>query len=555
LKNRFLVYILIVIAGCAIRENPDGGPVDKKPPEVIFTFPQSDSTGIQDINKIEIQFSERMNRSSVENSIFISPPIDFESDWSGWDEITLKLKEKLRADKTYVVTLAVSTEDINRNRLKQSYQFAFSKGDKIDRGQIPGRVLGLKNNESFYLYAYLCDHPDSLNPTITKADFLTMPDAQGNFELNYLSLGTYRVFAVEDINRNLLLDANIERIGIPWCDVTLDSFSLTAPQMTFKLTKVDTTPPVIIDVHAINNRSFMVRFSEPLAEVTNERVVIKDTLIGSRLAVKAFYQDPESPNQYVFLTSLHDSTSEYQIIFNSISDSTGNHQKKPQSAYFSGSSQVDTTKFQLLEISPQDSLSDIALTTPITLKFSLPVDTLTVLNSVVLFSSIGDTLSAFWTWEALKKGTLITGKHFLPGSVYHYQIFMGTILTVWGDSLADSSFTRTFFVISENEFGSISGKYLGDATQNVYIHDIPIQLKQAPVNTRVKQNGDFILEWLLDGKYKIGGYVDKNNDGIHSRGSLIPFHFAEPYHQMDDTIRVKKRWEKTDVNFRIPGVE
>jgi hypothetical protein len=555
LKNRFIVYILIIIGGCAIKENPDGGPVDKKAPAVVYTFPQSDSTGIQDINKIEIHFSERMNRSSVENSIFISPPLAFESDWSGWDEITLELNEKLMTNQTYVVTLAVSTEDINRNRLRESYQFAFSTGEQIDRGEIPGKVLGLKKNESFYIYAYKCDDPDSLNPTITKADFLTMPDAQGAFKLSYLSFGIYRVYVVEDINRNLLLDANIERIGIPWCDVTLDSSSLTAPHMTFRLTKVDTTPPVIIDAQAINNRSCMIRFSEPLADLQKDRVVIKDTLNGNVLDIKAFYQDPENHNQYVFLTAQHDSTAAYQMIIDRIADSTGNHQIETQTVTFSGSDEVDTTKFQLLEIFPQDSLSDMSLTTPITLEFSLPVDTVTVQNSVVLFSLSGDTLSERWCWDGLHKGNLTTGNRFIPGKTYRYHVTMGSIRTVWADSLADSSFTRTFFVISEDEFGSISGKYLGDASRNVYIHDIPLESKQVPVCTRVGENGSYVLGWLLGGKYKIAGYIDINNDGLPSRGSLIPFQFAEPYHQKDDTIRVKKRWEKSDVNFRIPGVE
>jgi hypothetical protein len=555
LKNRLVVFILLIICGCAIRENPKGGPVDKESPEVVYTFPQADSTGIKAIIKIEIHFSERMNKSAVENALFISPPLDFEKDWSGWDELTLELSDTLAANQTYVVTLAVSAEDINRNRLGESYQFAFSTGDQIDKGQIPGRVVGLKKNESFYIYAFRCDDPDSLNPTLTKADFLTMPDDKGNFQLKYLAFDMYRIFAVEDINRNLLLDAGIERIGIPWCDVVLDSISPVAPHMTFMLTKIDTTPPVLIDARSLNHRTAMVRFSEPLANLTRDMIMIKDTLNGKPLDIMAFYQESESDNQYVFLTALHDSTTGYEVIAEEIADSSGNKQMEKQAGYFPGSALVDTMQFNLVTVSPADSLTNISITAPITLEFSIPVDTGSVAQSLILFSARGDTLNASWTWDDLKKGKLITGERFLPGKTYLFQVSMGSIYSVWGDRLADSSFTNTYFVISEDEFGSISGKYLGDPVQNVYIQAIPLQSKQPQVLARVKSNGEYVFEWLLDGKYKIAGYLDKDDDGFHSRGNLLPFHFAEPYHIMDDTVRVKKRFEKASVNFRIPGVE
>ena len=83
MKKQLTVAVLLVICGCAIRENPHGGPEDTKPPEIIYTFPQSDSTGIHSISEIEITFSERMNKTSVENALFISPPILYDIDCHG----------------------------------------------------------------------------------------------------------------------------------------------------------------------------------------------------------------------------------------------------------------------------------------------------------------------------------------------------------------------------------------------------------------------------------------------------------------------------------------
>ena len=75
LKKQLTVAVLLVICGCAIRENPHGGPEDTKPPEIIYTFPQSDSTGIHSISEIEITFSERMNKTSVERNKLLPHPV------------------------------------------------------------------------------------------------------------------------------------------------------------------------------------------------------------------------------------------------------------------------------------------------------------------------------------------------------------------------------------------------------------------------------------------------------------------------------------------------
>lgn len=555
MKKQLTVAVLLVICGCAIRENPHGGPEDTKPPEIIYTFPQSDSTGIHSISEIEITFSERMNKTSVENALFISPPISYDIDWSGWDELTLELTEELSPNQTYVITLASSAEDLNRNRLHESYQFAFSTGLILNEGRIPGKIMGYKQSDLLYIYAYTINNPDSLNPMVTKADFLTMPDDKGNFQIKYLAFDRFRIFIVEDINRNFLLDGSIERVGIPWRDVALDSVAPEAPFLTFSLTKIDTTPPVLIDMRSTNSRTILMRFSEPVIKLTPNMFTIKDTLTGNLLGFRGYYRDTENSNQYILLTDTQDSTAAFKVVIEGIADSSGNVQTKRQSYSFLSSIEKDTTKFILESVSPADSLSKVSLVTPVTLNFSLPVDTMSVIRSVHFISPAADSQNSEWKWGDLKKGNLSFGKQLIPGSTYGYTVSLDGIRSIWGDRLKDSTFTNTFFTISEDEFGSISGKYLGDPDTNVYIQSIPLTSKQGLSITKVKKDGNYRLKWLPEGKYKIGGYLDRNNDGRYSKGHLIPFDFAEPYYLMDDTIRVKKRWEKTGVNFGIPGVE
>jgi hypothetical protein len=57
---------------CAARGDPDGGPKDLIPPQILETFPLPDSTGIKNLSEIELTFSERMDDGSVNQSVFIS---------------------------------------------------------------------------------------------------------------------------------------------------------------------------------------------------------------------------------------------------------------------------------------------------------------------------------------------------------------------------------------------------------------------------------------------------------------------------------------------------
>ena len=230
------IYLLIVFSSCASRGMPGGGPVDRTPPEIIETVPHADSTSLKNLEAIIIRFSERMEESSVEDAIFISPPLSYETDWSGGAEITLSLTDSLKPDVTYVVTIGAGASDARKNRMIKSYQFAFSTGTTIQSGQIGGGVYGISPKDPFYVYAYSLsgDTMHIPDPTRQPADYLTQPGSDGVFALRFLALGSYRVFIVEDQNRNYILDADFERIGIPTRDVSLASGSTRFDALYFR---------------------------------------------------------------------------------------------------------------------------------------------------------------------------------------------------------------------------------------------------------------------------------------------------------------------------------
>ena len=46
-----IVLVILVLVKCATRGRPGGGPVDKIPPEIIYTFPAIDSLGVDNFKE------------------------------------------------------------------------------------------------------------------------------------------------------------------------------------------------------------------------------------------------------------------------------------------------------------------------------------------------------------------------------------------------------------------------------------------------------------------------------------------------------------------------
>src|SRR3990172_5117134 len=68
---------------CAHQVPPSGGPMDTEGPVVVYSYPAQFSLFVT-TDRIEIGFDEYVDKRSVEESIFISPPIDdVEFEWAG----------------------------------------------------------------------------------------------------------------------------------------------------------------------------------------------------------------------------------------------------------------------------------------------------------------------------------------------------------------------------------------------------------------------------------------------------------------------------------------
>ncbi len=547
-----LVFIFLRQYGCASRGRPGGGPIDKIPPEITATFPQPDSLNITNLQNIEIQFSERMDEASVANSIFISPPLDYEASWSGGDEVSLELKTELDIDRTYLITIGTGAMDARKNKMKNSFQLAFSTGANLDRGQFSGQIYGIEAKDNFYIYAYQIDDPDSLDPTINRADFLTQPSEDGRFSMQYLPLTSYRVFVIEDQNKNLQLDGNSERVGIPFRDVHLDTLKPAEENLNFKTSQLDTLPPALTSARAVFNNRVLLRFSEPV--IVPQQIEILDTLSLDTLSIRSKFINSENPSQIYAITELQTIGMGYRVVVHQLQDLNRNGSDQLQSVDFTAAENPDTTRFELLSITPRDSALKVKYPARIEIKFSAPVDTNSLQSAFSCFDGQMDTITGSWQFEDLTNCYFLPSPEFLPDQQYYYYLSLGDIRSVADTVLQDSLIQHTFFMISSDEFGSLSGvsKIDDQFISRGYIEVFPLTGNKEPKLFRINSNKTFLAEWLSAGQYQVGGYIDLDENQQYSHGSLFPFKYAEPVFIRPDTFKIRKRWEFGGVDIIYP---
>jgi hypothetical protein len=191
----------LLLAGCAKKGPPSGGPPDLEPPRVVQTVPDSGAAGVSRRPTISVSFSEGMEPRSSGDALEFAPPLTIlQRRWSG-NTVSLVLKDSLRADHTYTLFVGSGARDRHGNPLADARAVVFTTSATFPPGVVSGRVeaVGFKPaSTSVWLYR------DGRKPDSTARDFdaLAVADAKGEFRVAGLAPGTWRLWGFADLNHN-----------------------------------------------------------------------------------------------------------------------------------------------------------------------------------------------------------------------------------------------------------------------------------------------------------------------------------------------------------------
>jgi uncharacterized protein (DUF2141 family) len=211
----FSLFSSLLLSSCAsVGSGPTGGEVDISPPVFVKSNPQPNAVRY-DKNKIELTFDEYISIEKPSEKVIITPPQQKMPEIKALGKkITVELKDSLIANSTYTFDFTNGIVDNNEKNALEGFAFAFSTGDIIDSLMVSGILLNAENLEP--MPNTVIGLHDNLNDTaFTSLPFkrTSMTNDRGQFKIRNVAPGTYKLYALSDMNRNYRFDQPNEAIA------------------------------------------------------------------------------------------------------------------------------------------------------------------------------------------------------------------------------------------------------------------------------------------------------------------------------------------------------
>lgn len=243
----FLVVAIALLHGCANIASPTGGPYDVDPPKVKRAFPEFNALNSHP-KRIEIEFDENIKIKSPSEKVIVTPPQkEMPVIRSIGRKAVIELNDELIDNTTYTIDFTDAIGDNNEENLLENFVYSFSTGEQIDSFAVSGRVLEAATLEPVKgMVVGIHTNLDDTAFTRTPFDRHSKTDSRGNFAIRGMAPGAYKLFALNDANRDYKYDNPQEAIAF------LDSIIIPSSMPAVRqdtLFKDSTTIDTILTVH------------------------------------------------------------------------------------------------------------------------------------------------------------------------------------------------------------------------------------------------------------------------------------------------------------------
>ena len=206
LEGLSLLLLLLFFSSCANRGiGPQGGPKDTIPPRMVKEQPLNQSVNFHG-KKIEITFNEYLQLDNIQQNLLVSPPQQVSPIVKAiGKKVTVEMQEDLIDSTTYTLDFGSAICDYTEKNPVRGYVFAFSTGDRIDSMEVYGRVANAEdlNPVSGLMVGLQANLHDSAFSTLPFTR-VARSDSLGEFGIQNLRNGVYRLYALQDQSRDFL---------------------------------------------------------------------------------------------------------------------------------------------------------------------------------------------------------------------------------------------------------------------------------------------------------------------------------------------------------------
>ena len=577
-----------LLASCASIGNPSGGPRDEDPPQFVRANPAPGSVNV-DRDRIEIEFDEIVNVKDAFSKVVISPaPEQMPRVSSLGRKVSVQFNDTLLPNTTYTIDFANAIEDNNESNKLQGFTYTFSTGPDIDTLQISGMVLGAENLEPQQgmlvgIYSNLSDTAFSTLPL----ERIAKTDDRGRFSIRGIAPGTYRIFALNDLD-NDYKRANPEE-AMAFYDFTLTPTSeqIEATDTVFNLTTgaVDTVItrqrtrflPNDILLRSFES-NYKTQFLQKYQRVDSTRVQLifnapSDTLPGLEIV-----DNPGFTDWSLLERSEHNDTLTYWL---TPKDLVATDSLRLAVTYFRPDSAqnlvlgTDTLRFftecpkikkkkekkkkdeeAADSLPPKPKPLGARVLTPTTMDVYLPLlmefDTpLTSLDTTAFV--LEEMVDSVWgpvrkEWHPVPADSLNPRRIKIEypwelGGEYALRLDSAAAVGIYG--LVNDSIGHKFKIKKEEDYCALTFM-ITNFTDSVPAFVEVLSSSDAPVRREPVVDGKVTFQYLAPGKYYARIFEDLNGDGIYTTGDFATLQQPDVAYYYPKMINIKKNWEKSE---------
>lgn len=540
-----LLALQLILQRCANPGSPTGGPKDTLSPTLIYSTPANGSINYTG-NIIEMEFSEFINADKLLQQLIITPKTDIRyKSFVKRNKLILKLDGKLKDSTTYNFNFADGVTDITENNPVVNLSLAFSTGPTIDSMGVKGHVEDLLSKEPGIKYVVgLYPASDTINYFSDHPLYFTTANDTGNYSINYVKQGNYRIVAFNDENKNYLMDPETESHGFLAQDISLDSIVQLNP---IRSVLQNIKPIKLVNTRSVG-RYVEIKFNKHIHEYSLNPTYLTHNVIGENNDVIRIYQ----PENYA------DKDSIQAIIV--ASDSLRN-------------TITDTIKFSFYESNRQPSKFNLSFNKnrlpqtdnpSVSIHFTKPVSTF---DSSYAFIQIDSTLTipipTRASWNSNNTKATVTTQLSIDSIKSQFDRALP-----FDSAMLDSGYQRPLIASRTVNLTFAKGSFI--SVENDTLGNKSIQLKQEGVrpsgvlNIYLATNYSSYILQLIDRNdkvsyqsinqstirfasikpetYTIRILIDTNEDGQWSYGNLLQNLEPENVYLYPDPISVRENW-------------
>ncbi|RFZ82756.1 hypothetical protein DYU05_11325 [Mucilaginibacter terrenus] len=213
----FLLYIslVLVLAGCAAQQRPQGGPRDLTPPKVLKATPENETRNFKS-KQIRLDFDEYFKLTNQYQEISVTPAQEKQPEYNiSSKSLIIDFKDTLQKNTTYVINFGKAIVDVNEGNVLKNFTYVFSTGNHIDSLSISGDVINTSTQQkekdaTVFLFPI---SQDSLLFGKKKPSIFATTDTAGHFSLNNLREDTYRIYALKEVSPDKIFNNDNDLIA------------------------------------------------------------------------------------------------------------------------------------------------------------------------------------------------------------------------------------------------------------------------------------------------------------------------------------------------------